>query len=41
MQNIVVEFTEQTEASSSQLKTLLERSQRCGFKAAIDDYGTG
>ena len=41
MQNIVVEFTEQTEASSSQLKTLLERSQRCGFKVAIDDYGTG
>ncbi len=41
MKNIVVEFTEQTEASSSQLKTLLERSQRCGFKVAIDDYGTG
>lgn len=41
MEGIVVEFTEQTEASSSQLKTLLERSQRCGFKVAIDDYGTG
>lgn len=41
MQSIVVEFTEQTEASSSQLKTLLERSHRCGFKVAIDDYGTG
>ncbi len=41
MKNIVVEFTEQTEASSSQLKTLLERSQRCGFQIAIDDYGTG
>lgn len=41
MSEIVVEFTEQTEASSSQLKTLLERSQRCGFQIAIDDYGTG
>lgn len=41
MNKIVVEFTEQTEASSSQLKTLLERSQRCGFQIAIDDYGTG
>lgn len=41
MHSIVVEFTEQTEASSGQLKTLLERSRRCGFKVAIDDYGTG
>ncbi|MCI5668697.1 MAG: EAL domain-containing protein [Oscillospiraceae bacterium] len=41
MNKIVVEFTEQTEASSGQLKTLLERSQRCGFQIAIDDYGTG
>ena len=41
MKNVVVEFTEQTEASSSQLKTLLERSRRCGFQIAIDDYGTG
>ncbi len=41
MKNVVVEFTEQTEASSEQLRTLLERSQRCGFQIAIDDYGTG
>ncbi len=41
MKNLVVEFTEQTQASESQLQTLLERSKRCGFKIAIDDYGTG
>lgn len=41
MGNVVVEFTEQTEASAKQLQTLIERSRRCGFKIAIDDYGTG
>ncbi|MGN1340664.1 MAG: EAL domain-containing protein [Oscillospiraceae bacterium] len=38
---MVVEFTEQTQASEVQLGVLLERSQRCGFSIAIDDYGTG
>lgn len=38
---IVIEFTEQTEASSEQLKKMLERSSGTGFKIAIDDYGTG
>lgn len=41
MNKVVVEFTEQTKASDSQLNTLLERSRRCGFKIAVDDYGTG
>lgn len=41
MKNVVIEFTEQTEASDSQLNSLIERSQRCGFKIAVDDYGTG
>lgn len=41
MCGIVVEFTEQTEASTQQLQTLIGRSQHCGFKIAIDDYGTG
>lgn len=41
MNELVVEFTEQTEASGEQLETLLSRSRRCGFQIAIDDYGTG
>lgn len=41
MPKMVVEFTEQTQASEGQLSTLLERSKRCSFKIAIDDYGTG
>lgn len=41
MDKVVVEFTEQTEASSDQLKTMLDRSRKMGFKIAIDDYGTG
>ena len=41
MESVVVEFTEQTEASAKQLQTLIGRSRRCGFKIAIDDYGTG
>lgn len=41
MGSIVIEFTEQTKASDSQLNMLLQRSQRCGFQIAIDDYGTG
>ena len=40
MESVVVEFTEQTEASAKQLQTLIGRSRRCGFKIAIDDYGT-
>lgn len=39
--NVVIEFTEQTEASSEQLQKMLERSSKAGFKIAIDDYGTG
>ena len=38
---IVIEFTEQTEASGVQLKKVLERRSRYGFGIAIDDYGTG
>ncbi|MGN1417110.1 MAG: EAL domain-containing protein [Oscillospiraceae bacterium] len=41
MEKIVIEFTEQTEASSEQLKVIVARSQRLHFKIAIDDYGTG
>lgn len=41
MNKIVIEFTEQTEASSEQLKVIVERSRRMDFKIAIDDYGTG
>ena len=38
---IVIEFTEQTEASRQQLNKVLERRDRRGFAIAIDDYGTG
>lgn len=41
MPRIVVEFTEQTEASQHQLRILLERSKVGGYQVAIDDYGTG
>lgn len=41
MDKIVIEFTEQTEASSEQLKVIVDRSKRMNFKIAIDDYGTG
>lgn len=41
MDKIVIEFTEQTEASSEQLKVIVARSQKMKFKIAIDDYGTG
>ncbi len=41
MDKVVVEFTEQTEASAEQLETIIDRSKRMGFKIAIDDYGTG
>lgn len=41
MDKIVIEFTEQTEASAEQLKSIIDRSQRMHFKIAIDDYGTG
>ena len=38
---LVIEFTEQTEASSEQLELVLGRRNRKGFEIAIDDYGTG
>ena len=38
---IVIEFTEETEASREQLEIVLERRRRYGFGIAIDDYGTG
>ncbi len=38
---IVIEFTEQTEASKEQLEIVLDRRKRYGFGIAIDDYGTG
>lgn len=41
MEQMVIEFTEQTEASSDQLKVIIDRSQKMRFKIAIDDYGTG
>lgn len=41
MDKIVIEFTEQTEASAEQLRSIVERSHRMNFKIAIDDYGTG
>ncbi|MGN0691455.1 MAG: EAL domain-containing protein, partial [Oscillospiraceae bacterium] len=41
MEKVVIEFTEQTEASSEQLKVIVARSQKLDFKIAIDDYGTG
>ncbi|MGN0636796.1 MAG: EAL domain-containing protein [Huintestinicola sp.] len=41
MDKIVIEFTEQTEASSEQLRMIVDRSRRMKFKIAIDDYGTG
>lgn len=41
MDKIVLEFTEQTEASSEQLRMIVARSQRVNCKIAIDDYGTG
>ncbi|MCI7768670.1 MAG: EAL domain-containing protein [Oscillospiraceae bacterium] len=41
MENVVIEFTEQTEANSEQLKAIIDRSRKMKFKIAIDDYGTG
>lgn len=41
MDKIVIEFTEQTEASAEKLRSIIERSHRMNFKIAIDDYGTG
>lgn len=38
---IVIEFTEETEASKEQLEIVLDRRRRYGFGIAIDDYGTG
>ncbi|SFD07999.1 EAL domain-containing protein [Ruminococcus albus] len=38
---IVIEFTEETEASKEQLEIVLDRRKRYGFSIAIDDYGTG
>ena len=41
MEQITIEFTEQSEASSEQLNTLLQLRKEMGFSLAIDDYGTG
>ncbi|MBQ5332002.1 MAG: EAL domain-containing protein [Oscillospiraceae bacterium] len=41
MENVVIEFTEQTEANPEQLKAIVARSRKMKFKIAIDDYGTG
>ena len=41
LEKLVIEFTEQTEASSEQLSKILERRDKYGFRIAIDDYGTG
>ncbi|MCC8042577.1 MAG: EAL domain-containing protein [Oscillospiraceae bacterium] len=41
MDRSVIEFTEQTEASEKQLDSFRKRSERTGFKLAVDDYGTG
>lgn len=41
LDKIVIEFTEQTEASTQQLAKMMERRSRRGFSIAIDDYGTG
>ena len=41
VKKIVIEFTEQTEASTQQLEKVLERRSRYGIGIAIDDYGTG
>lgn len=41
MDQMVLEFTEQTEMSPSQLAVLLKRSKRANYQIAIDDYGTG
>lgn len=38
---VVVEFTEQTEANEEQLSAIRQRSSEHGFRIAIDDYGTG
>ncbi len=41
LHKLVIEFTEQTEASREQLEKVLDRRDRRGFSIAIDDYGTG
>ena len=41
MDQVVLEFTEQTEMSPAQLAVLLKRSKRTNYQIAIDDYGTG
>lgn len=41
MDQITIEFTEQSEASTEQLRTLLNLREDMGFYLAIDDYGTG
>lgn len=38
---ILIEITEMTDLTDSELDILLERSSRDGFGLAIDDYGTG
>ena len=41
MDQVVLEFTEQTEMSPTQLAVLLKRGKRTNYQIAIDDYGTG
>ena len=38
---IVIEITEQTELDDNELERILYRSEKAGFKLAIDDYGSG
>ncbi len=39
--NLVVEMTEQTEASQQKIKALKRRFEQMGIPIALDDYGTG
>lgn len=41
MPNVVVEFTEQTEASLDQVETMKTRRKQFGIQLAVDDYGAG
>lgn len=41
LENIVIEFTEQTEATQEQLQVIKKRCSDHGMRLAIDDYGAG
>ena len=41
LQDVVIEFTEQTEASQEQVQIIKERCAQHGMQLAIDDYGAG